>query len=172
MEALQEEDIFGLDELEPEREFVGACDVKESIAEALKIGPAEVKRIHVSTTTVADKQWQPPVDDGNLLELSARLAGIMPEVQVSPPSSPASGQHQSVPVMEDVADILLPPDTQGDVADVPDVLFPPPPAGILTPGTSEDLVQLLSLPPPPPPVLAPGVQTLATPSKTQQSEPE
>ena len=133
MEALQEEDIFGLDELEPEREFVGACDVKESIAEALKIGPAEEKRIHVSATTVADKQWQPPVDDGNLLELSARLAGIMPEVQVSPPSSPASGQHQFVPVMEDVADILLPPDTQGDVADVPDVPFPPPPAGILTP---------------------------------------
>ena len=125
----------------------------------------------MSATTVADQQWQPPVGDGNLLELSARLAGIVPEVQVSPSSSPASGQHQSVPVMEDLADIPLPPDTQGDVAEVPDVPFPPPPAGILPPGTSKELVQLLSLPPPPPPLLAPDDPSPATPSRTQQSEP-
>ena len=172
MEALQEEDTFELEELETERELDSDCDIKESVAEALRICPGEVKRLHLSATTGADQQWQPPVGEGNLLELSARLAGIVPEEQLSLSNSRASGsQHQSVPVMEDVADIPLPPDTEGDVAEVPDVPFPPPPAGILTPRTSAELVQLLSLPPPPPPLLVVDVPSPVTPIRTQQPEP-
>ena len=88
---------------------------------------------------------------------------------ISPPKSPASSQHQINLVVEDVADILLPPYTQGDEAEVPYLSFPPPPTGILTPGTREDLLQLRSLPQPSPPLLALVVENPAPLSRTQQS---